>query len=339
MLATFGDAVKPSFGVVPPPLLGARDKLLSPYDPAASKALLAEAGVSGLKLKVEFGTSMPDLLVAAQVSQAQLAAVGITLSMSGRWMARRSPRSSRTPKAAAGEDVELFFFTFTTAPDPELGSPSGSTAPRSGCGTSSAPADAGWGADNSAAAAEPNAAKRAAMYVALQTRLGGDRRLRLPLPRRQCVGVAQDAEGGVDAGQANGRCCATCPWPDRGIRQKGPVGSHPGRPALSSPARGEPLRVCSACTFPVQARLRDTWRQRAGRALPSSRLYRRCFYARMPLVVGWWIHSIALGWLMWRLSASPWLLGLLALCDLGPTFLLGPITGTRQRPAGPPPCC
>lgn len=69
------------------------------------------------------------------------------------------------------------------------------------------------------------------------------------------------------------------------------------------------------------------WRQRAGRALRNP-LFRRYFLAQIPLVVGSWIHSIAIGWLMWRLSASPWLLGLLALCDLGPTFLLGPIAGT-----------
>ncbi len=80
-------------------------------------------------------------------------------------------------------------------------------------------------------------------------------------------------------------------------------------------------------TFPVQEPSVAHWRQRAGRALRNP-LYRRYFYAQMPLVVGSWIHSIAIGWLMWRLSASPWLLGLLALCDLGPTFLLGPITGT-----------
>lgn len=69
------------------------------------------------------------------------------------------------------------------------------------------------------------------------------------------------------------------------------------------------------------------WRQRAARALRNP-LYRRYFIAQIPLVIGSWIHSIALGWLMWRLSASPWLLGLLALCDLGPTFLLSPFTGT-----------
>lgn len=70
-----------------------------------------------------------------------------------------------------------------------------------------------------------------------------------------------------------------------------------------------------------------TWWQRAARALRHQQ-YRRYFYAQVPLVIGSWIHSIALGWLMWRLSASPWLLGILAVCDLGPTFLLGPLTGT-----------
>lgn len=72
---------------------------------------------------------------------------------------------------------------------------------------------------------------------------------------------------------------------------------------------------------------RMTWWQRAARALRHQQ-YRRYFYAQIPLVIGSWIHSIALGWLMWKLSASPWLLGILAVCDLGPTFLLGPITGT-----------
>ena len=70
-----------------------------------------------------------------------------------------------------------------------------------------------------------------------------------------------------------------------------------------------------------------TWWQRSARALRHPQ-YRRYFLAQVPLVIGSWIHSIALGWLMWQLSASPWLLGILAVCDLGPTFLLGPITGT-----------
>jgi len=70
-----------------------------------------------------------------------------------------------------------------------------------------------------------------------------------------------------------------------------------------------------------------SWKQRAARSLRTP-LYRRYSLAQLTLVIGYWVHSIAIGWLMWRLSASPWLLGLLAVCDLGPTFLLGPIAGT-----------
>ncbi|MGZ9809622.1 MFS transporter [Pseudoroseicyclus sp. H15] len=79
-------------------------------------------------------------------------------------------------------------------------------------------------------------------------------------------------------------------------------------------------------TSPVVSPALARWR-RAFRAL-SHPQYRRYFFSQVPMVVGSWIHSIALGWLMWRLSASPFMLGVLAVCDLGPTFLLGPVTGT-----------
>jgi len=72
---------------------------------------------------------------------------------------------------------------------------------------------------------------------------------------------------------------------------------------------------------------RDTRWGRASRALRHPE-YRRFFLAQVPLLIGTWIHSIALGWLMWRLSNSPWMLGVLAVCELGPTLLLSPFTGT-----------
>ena len=40
-----------------------------------------------------------------------------------------------------------------------------------------------------------------------------------------------------------------------------------------------------------------TWWQRSARALRHEQ-YRRYFLAQVPLVIGSWIHSIALGWLM-----------------------------------------
>lgn len=59
-----------------------------------------------------------------------------------------------------------------------------------------------------------------------------------------------------------------------------------------------------------------------------NRDYTIFFLAQLPLVVGTWVHSIAMGWLAWRLTQSPLLLGLIVLCDTGPLFLLSPIAGT-----------
>jgi MFS family permease len=77
----------------------------------------------------------------------------------------------------------------------------------------------------------------------------------------------------------------------------------------------------------VELERQSAWWERASRALRHSN-YRRYFLAQIPLLIGSWIHSIALGWLMWRLSASPWMLGVLAMYDLGPTFVLSPVAGT-----------
>lgn len=101
---------------------------------------------------------------------------------------------------------------------------------------------------------------------------------------------------------------------------------HATAKAIRGRRASSPLKECgmnAPNTNPAQ----QGWKQRASRALQNP-LYRRYFMAQTPLVVGSWIHSIAIGWLMWRLSASPWLLGLLAVCDLGPTFLFGPVAGT-----------
>ncbi|HVZ00485.1 MAG TPA: MFS transporter [Dongiaceae bacterium] len=68
------------------------------------------------------------------------------------------------------------------------------------------------------------------------------------------------------------------------------------------------------------------WWRRFGGVL-RHRNYRRYFLGQAFLLVGYWIHSIALAWLVWRLGGSPLLLGLLAFCDQGPTLVLGPIAG------------
>ncbi len=225
VLATFGDAVKPSFGVVPPPLLGARDKLLYPYDPEASKALLAEAGAQGLQLKIEFGTDA-DLLVAAQIIQAQLAAVGITLDV------RQVDGSALTAQqqdteGGSWQTIELFFSTFTTAPRPELGH----------------------------RVVHLRAGRRVELPAHLLGRVGhrqlcrggrdrrcqahGDvhraagparrnRRLRVPLPRRQRVGVPARAEGRLDARRAVGAAARD----HHGLTRPGLAGATPAGPSF-----------------------------------------------------------------------------------------------------------
>ncbi|TCV98390.1 MFS transporter [Biostraticola tofi] len=56
--------------------------------------------------------------------------------------------------------------------------------------------------------------------------------------------------------------------------------------------------------------------------------YRRFFSGQFLSVIGNWVQTIALGWLVWRLGlASPWLLGLLAFCSQGPILLFGLFTG------------
>ena len=68
------------------------------------------------------------------------------------------------------------------------------------------------------------------------------------------------------------------------------------------------------------------WWRRSGGAL-RHRNYRLYFIGQSFLLLGNWIHSIALAWLIWRLGNSPLLLGLLAFCDQGPTLLMGPFAG------------
>lgn len=166
--ATFGNAVKPAFGVIPPPLPGAREKLLYPYNPDAAKALLKEAGVSNLSLKVQFGTDA-DLLTAAQVMQTQLAAVGITLEV-GQMDSATLTAQEQDKAGATWKDIEMFFITFTTAPDPSWVT-EWFKCDQVGVWNFQRTCDASWDALNDKAAEEPDPAKRAQMYVDLQDKL------------------------------------------------------------------------------------------------------------------------------------------------------------------------
>ncbi|QQA41731.1 ABC transporter substrate-binding protein [Pelagovum pacificum] len=168
VLATFGEAVTPAYGVVPPPLLGARESNIYGYDPEAAQALLAGAGAEGLSVTLSFGGD-PDLLIAAQVIQAHLAAAGISLeirSMDGATLtAQQQDNEGGTYK-----EIELFFSTFTTAPDPSWVT-EWFTCSQVGVWNFQRTCSEEWDAQNAAAAEETDEAARAEMYIDLQNQL------------------------------------------------------------------------------------------------------------------------------------------------------------------------
>ncbi len=166
--ATFGGAVQPAFGVIPRPCSAPATSCSIPVIRPLPRRCSRRRGVSDLKIKVEFGTDA-DLLVAAQVMQAQLAEVGITLDVRQMDGATLTAQQQDT-KGGTWKDVEMFFITFTTAPDPSWVT-EWFKCDQVGVWNFQRTCDAGWDAENAKASEEPNAAKRAAMYVELQNRL------------------------------------------------------------------------------------------------------------------------------------------------------------------------
>lgn len=53
------------------------------------------------------------------------------------------------------------------------------------------------------------------------------------------------------------------------------------------------------------------------------RNFRLFFFGQLVSLVGSWMQSLAQGWLVWRLSHSPWVLGLVGFAQFGPILLLG----------------
>ncbi|TCV98389.1 peptide/nickel transport system substrate-binding protein [Biostraticola tofi] len=166
--AGFGGAVKPAYGLVPPPLPGARGKTIYPYSPDTAKALLKQAGVSGLQLRLDFSAST-DISTIAQVIQAQLAEIGITLEINQ--MDGAAFVAAGQESAGDGwKDSQLRITTFTTAPDPSWVT-AWFTCSQVGIWNTQRTCEETWDTLNSEAAVEQDAAKRAAMYVKLQDKL------------------------------------------------------------------------------------------------------------------------------------------------------------------------
>lgn len=105
-----------SHGMVCPGLVGNRKSGSIDYDPAKSRALLAEAGVSGLSLVLKT-LNHPERVLAAQIIQANLADVGVTLEVipldSGPFW-----NMGQESKGEEWKDLQLWLMRFGGSPDP-----------------------------------------------------------------------------------------------------------------------------------------------------------------------------------------------------------------------------
>lgn len=112
----YAGTAEPSFGVVCPGLVGRRTETAYTYDPAKAKALLDEAGVSGLELSLRTLNSQERVL-AAQIIQANLGAIGIKVEVipldSGPFW-----EMGQESKGDTWKDLELWMMRFGSGPDP-----------------------------------------------------------------------------------------------------------------------------------------------------------------------------------------------------------------------------
>ena len=105
-----------AYGIIPPPLPGKRSTTGLDYNPEKARALLSEAGVSGLELDLKTFNEQARVL-AAQIIQANLAAVGIT--------AKVLPLDSgpfwdmgQESKGDAWKDLQLWLMRYGSEVDP-----------------------------------------------------------------------------------------------------------------------------------------------------------------------------------------------------------------------------
>jgi peptide/nickel transport system substrate-binding protein len=117
LLGAYSGTTAKSAGIICPGLIGERSQTkYYSYDPAKARELLAEAGVSGLELSLRTLNNQERML-AAQIIQANLGAVGITVNIlpldSGPFWSMGQESAGDTWK-----DLELWMMRFGTTPDP-----------------------------------------------------------------------------------------------------------------------------------------------------------------------------------------------------------------------------
>ncbi len=101
-----------SRGLVAPGLVGYTDKLPSPRDLQGAKALLEEAGVSGLSLELDV-LNTAEFITAAQIIQANLGEIGIGLQIN-----QLDSGAFWNVAADRKEDLQLTLNNYTSPPDP-----------------------------------------------------------------------------------------------------------------------------------------------------------------------------------------------------------------------------
>ncbi|QYX56316.1 peptide ABC transporter substrate-binding protein [Roseovarius sp. SCSIO 43702] len=116
LAGAYSNTTTKSHGIICPGLLGQREQSGYSYDPAKARALLDEAGVSGLELTLRT-LNIQERMLAAQIIQANLAAVGITVKVmpldSGPFW-----EMGQESKGDTWKELELWLMRFGTTPDP-----------------------------------------------------------------------------------------------------------------------------------------------------------------------------------------------------------------------------
>jgi peptide/nickel transport system substrate-binding protein len=114
--AAYGGVAPKAFGVVTPGCIGYREQAGYGYNPEEAKALLSEAGVSGLELDIKM-ENLQERLAAAQIIQANLGDVGIKVNLvpldSGPFW-----DLGLESKGDAWKTLELWLMEYRGQPDP-----------------------------------------------------------------------------------------------------------------------------------------------------------------------------------------------------------------------------
>ncbi|MEQ9350172.1 MAG: ABC transporter substrate-binding protein, partial [Alphaproteobacteria bacterium] len=114
--AAYSGLAPRSYGIVPPGLIGKRNQSNYSYDPDAARALLDEAGVSGLKLTLQVLNQQKNV-TAAQIIQQQLGEVGIEVEVipldGGPFW-----ELGQQAKGDAYKDLQLWIMRYGGSPDP-----------------------------------------------------------------------------------------------------------------------------------------------------------------------------------------------------------------------------